>query len=291
MQPSVTHQKVTSAALASKFVPNTDMEKQIQQALQDAGMKDEELEAFEALQLNKLTVEEVEARRKELGLMRELMFRHEMKAKRMKKIKSKSYRKLKRQEKARLEEQMAKLQELDHDISQEDQQEAAMSRAEERMTLKHKNTGKWAKRALARGQQDEGTRDAIMEQLQRGEQLRRKIQGQDSDSDDGGSGYDSDDAMDDRERTTLELDALAADLDNDTQPKKGIFGMKFMQDAAKRQEAATREELDEFRNEWLDENSDNDDKNATEPAYSHVANNPGRMAFGAKKVSGPIHQT
>ncbi|ORZ12308.1 small-subunit processome [Absidia repens] len=285
MQQSVTDHKVTSAALASKFIADTDMEKEIEQALQDAGMKDAELEAFEALKLNKLSVEEVEARRKELGMMRELMFRHEMKAKRMKKIKSKSYRKLKRQEKTRLDEQMSKLQELDHEISHEDQEEAALSRAEERMSLKHKNTGKWAKRALARGQQDEGTRDAIMEQLQRGEQLRRKIQGQDSDDDDdeAGSGYESGDAMDEKTRISMELDALENDFDKEDGPKKGIFAMKFMQDAAKRQQQANKEDLDQFRNEWLDENSDNDEKDPVEPAYSHVANNPGRITFGSTK--------
>ncbi|KAI8092752.1 small-subunit processome [Halteromyces radiatus] len=287
MQESVTQQKLTSSTLASKFVANTDMEKQIEQALQQAGMKDEELEEFEALKLNKLTVEEVEERRKQLAMMRELMFRHEVKAKRMKKIKSKSYRKLKRQEKARLEDQMAKLQELDHEISLEEQQEAAMSRAEERMSLKHKNTGKWARRALARGQQDEGTRDAIMEQLQRGEQLRRKIQGQESGDDESGDDSDHDDdgvERSEKERIAMELDALEKDLDQDT-PGKGIFAMKFMQDAAKREQLAAKEELDEFRNEWLDENSDNDEKNAQDPTYSHVANNPGRMAFATSVPS------
>lgn len=290
MQHASTKDKnMTSAALASTFKPNNDMEQQIQEALQQAGMKDEDLEEYEGLKLNKLTVEEVEERRKQLALMRELMYRSEKKAKRMKKIKSKSYRKLKRQEKAKQEDLMAKLQEVDHEMDDEDKMKAAIDRAEERMTLKHKNTGKWAKRALARGQLDEGTREAIMEQLERGEQLKRKIQGTNSDDDsddyddnhsDGGDDHDN-------EKMMKEIDNFAEDLDDDdTQPKKGIFAMKFMQDAEKRKLQATKNELDEFRNEWLNENSDNDDDNtdATNNNYAHVGNNPGRMAFGAKKV-------
>ncbi|KAG1098192.1 hypothetical protein G6F42_018039 [Rhizopus arrhizus] len=166
----------TSAAMASKFKPETSLEKQIQDALAQAGMKDEELEEFEALKLNKLTVDQMEEKRKELRMMRELMFRHEIKNKRLKKIKSKSYRKLQRKEKDKLALQIKDMAEIDHEMEDGEKMDAAMSRAEERMSLKHKNTSKWAKRALARGTQDEGTRDAIMEQLRRGEELRRRIE-------------------------------------------------------------------------------------------------------------------
>ncbi|KAI9302930.1 small-subunit processome [Cunninghamella echinulata] len=295
MQHASTKDKdMTSATLTSTFKPNNDMEQQIQEALKQAGMKDEDLEEYEGLKLNKLSIEEVEERRKELAMMRELMYRHEKKAKRMKKIKSKSYRKLKRQEKAKKDELMAKLQEVDHEMDDEEKMNAAVSRAEERMTLKHKNTGKWAKRALARGQLDEGTREAIMEQLERGEKLKRKIQGVNSDDSDDDSDDDFSDSDDDnqKEKMIKELNSFAEDLndeDNDTQPKKGIFAMKFMQDAEKRKLHATKVELDEFKNEWLDENSDNDEKvnediaNTIEPNYAHIENNPGRIAFGAKK--------
>jgi U3 small nucleolar RNA-associated protein 14 len=50
-------------------------------------------------------------------------------------------------------------------------------RAQERMTLKHKNTSKWAKKVLKRGleKHDEGTRAAIAEQLHWNTLLSRKI--------------------------------------------------------------------------------------------------------------------
>ncbi|KAI8062362.1 small-subunit processome [Gilbertella persicaria] len=263
----------TSAAMASKFKAETPLEQQIAEALAQAGMKDEELEEFEALKLNKLTVEEVEARRKELRMMRELMFRHEVKNKRLKKIKSKSYRKLQRKEK---EKMALQINEIDHEMDQEDKMEAAMSRAEERMTLKHKNTSKWAKRALARGTQDEGTREAIMEQLRRGEELRRRI------GDDDESEQESDEAEDDEEYVNNQLSKLNEEFNQDTQPTKGLMSMKFMQDAAKRQLDATKQDLATFEKEWLAADSDDDDVEKKEEHYTVIANNPGRMAFGAK---------
>lgn len=264
----------TSAAMASKFKAETTLEQQISQALADAGMKDEELEEFEALKLNKLTVEEVEEKRKELRMMRELMFRHELKNKRLKKIKSKSYRKLKRKEKERLSIQVKDMEEIDHELDDDEKMKAALSRAEERMTLKHKNTSKWAKRALARGANDEGTRDAIMEQLRRGEELRRRIDGEDSEQESEGE--------DDEEYVDNQIKELNQEIENDTQPTKGLLGMKFMQDAAKRQLESTKQDLAIFEKEWLAADSDNEEEEKKEEHYSVVANNPGRMAFGAK---------
>ena len=45
--------------------------------------------------------------------------------------------------------------------------------------MKHKNTSKWARRALKRGVNvmDEGTRGAIAEQLRLGQELRQKVRG------------------------------------------------------------------------------------------------------------------
>ncbi|KAI9247113.1 small-subunit processome [Helicostylum pulchrum] len=263
----------TSAAMVSKFKAETTLEQQISKALADAGMKDEELEEFEALKLNKLTVEEVEAKRKELRMMRELMFRHEIKNKRLKKIKSKSYRKLQRKEKDKLTSQINDMAEIDHEMEDTDKMDAAMSRAEERMSLKHKNTSKWAKRALARGTQDEGTRDAIMEQLRRGEELRRRIDGDQSE--------DSDEAEDDETYVNNQLTKLNDEIAEDTQPKKGLLAMKFMQDAAQRQLDTTKNDVAEFEKEWLGADSD-DDVEEKDENYSVIANNPGRMAFGAK---------
>ncbi|KAI9323566.1 small-subunit processome [Dichotomocladium elegans] len=279
LQPPAVSEGVTRGGLSSKFSAQTPMEKQIEEALEAAGMKDKELEEFEALQLNKLSVEEIAQRRKELQMMRELMFRHELKARRLKKIKSKSYRKLQRKEKEKQQLLAAGLgHHIDEDMTPEDQMKAALERAEERMSLKHKNTSKWAKRALARGQMDEGTREAIVDQLRRGEELRKKVQGINSDDSDSDAS-DSDDGNDTIQR---EIQNLERDMEtDDTQPKKGLFSMKFMQDAEKRNMNATRAMLDDFKSEWLDE----EDK-PKDPAEDHIIkNNPGRLAFGGPTAS------
>ncbi|KAI8988151.1 small-subunit processome [Mycotypha africana] len=265
----------SSAAMADKFKAETQLEQQINEALAEAGMKDKELEEFEALKLNKLSIEEVEARRKELRMMRELMFRHEIKAKRLKKIKSKSYRKLKRKEKDRVVHQM---DEIDHDM--EGDEDVALQRAKERMTLKHKNTSKWAKRALARGVKDEGTREAIMEQLRRGDELRRRMEGENSgDESDGEDEYNGENASDsDDEKVEENEDDHYTVVANN--PGRMAFGAKAKQ--IKNESAGTKNR-DSFEEEWLPVNSDDEEtEDKVEEHYTVVANNPGRIAFDGK---------
>ena len=127
--------------------------------------------------MNHLSVEEVSARRAELAKMRDLMFRAEAKAKRIAKIKSKTYRRLKKKERARLAEKLGEGSDDDLD-DEEARLKREVERARERATLRHKNTGKWAKAMRARGELDEDQRRDINEMLDRGEKLRRKIQGE-----------------------------------------------------------------------------------------------------------------
>ena len=86
---------------------------------------------------------------------------------------------------------------------------AVSSLLQERLTLKHRNSSKWARRALKRGQaaMDPTTRDAINEQLALGQQLRRRIEGKrgdNSEDDEGGS--------DDRWGSVALLGGLYTDL-------------------------------------------------------------------------------
>lgn len=65
----------------------------------------------------------------------------------------------------------------DDDIIRLAAEDAELARAKERLTLKHRNSSKWARRALKRGMDvmDEGTKAAVAEQLRLGEELRRKV--------------------------------------------------------------------------------------------------------------------
>lgn len=88
------------------FQPTTALESSVDALLKSAGLKDEDILHTEEsmLQMNQLSVEEIAQRRGELRKMRELMFRAEVKAKRIGKIKSKAYRRIKRKEKERVGE-------------------------------------------------------------------------------------------------------------------------------------------------------------------------------------------
>lgn len=206
--------------------------------LKSAKMREQDIAQTEALKMNHLSVEEVAERRAELAKMRELMFRAEAKAKRVAKIKSKTYRRIKKKEKAKL---AAKLGELDEEDDEETRLKREVERARERATLRHKNTGKWAKAMKARGELDQDQRREINEMLDRGEKLRRRIQGQDSDESD--NGEDEDDSEHDGEAGIQRIKANAFDeikqlnvADEDaaeTTGKKGksVFEMKFMKDA------------------------------------------------------------
>ncbi|KAI8990666.1 Utp14 protein-domain-containing protein [Trametes punicea] len=244
--------RTSNLELAAKFKPTTELESAVDKLLKSAKMRENEIAQTESLKMNHLSVEEVAARRAELAKMRDLMFRAEAKAKRIAKIKSKTYRRIKKKERARL---AAKLGEgEDEDLEDEEARlKREIERARERATLRHKNTGKWAKAMRARGELDEDQRRDINEMLDRGEKLRRKISGEGESGDE-----DSDDETDDddgeggieriKAKAFDELAALNADEPEAPAGQKGksIFDMKFMKDAMAREQRKANEMVDDF---------------------------------------------
>ncbi|KAH9837381.1 Utp14-domain-containing protein [Rhodofomes roseus] len=285
--------KTSNLELAAKFKPTTELESAVDKLLKSAKMRDEDIAQTESLKMNHLSVEEVKARRAELSKMRELMFRAEAKAKRVAKIKSKTYRRLKKKEKAKL---AAKLGEGASDVDEDDEEvrlKREVERARERATLRHKNTGKWAKAMKVRGELDVDQRREIADMLDRGEKLRRKIQGG-SDSDEE-SDEDSEDDGDEEiaaqrvrvsafeELAGLE-DAPADASDEGGKKGKSIFEMKFMKDAMAREQRKVNEEIDDFVKEMggqlPDPDADGDDAVEGEQTYSaSVQRVGGRVAY------------
>ena len=218
---------------------------------------------------NKLTLEEVEERRAELRKMRELMFRAELKARRINKIKSKTYRRLKRKEKG-------KLTELSRNDAEEEGEDERMkrerARAMERATLRHKHTGKWARQMKTRGDHvGEDERREVEEMLARGEKLKRKIQGANSDESDDEEESDEGDeaaletitqsAFDELRRVNEQDEQIEKSLDGG---KKSVFNMKFMKEAMAREKAETDKMADDFLKEL----------GVTNDAVDDAANNP-----------------
>lgn len=242
--------------------------------------------------MNNLTLEEVAARRAELARVRELMFRAEAKAKRVSKIKSKAYRKIAKKERERNAEKLADAG-FGADETEDDQLERERKRATERATLRHKNTGKWAKSMLGRHELDVDQRRELNEQLEQGDRLKRKIQGRgDGGSDDSESDDEDDDGDDDegiRQRAFDQLAQLDAghDADEDAITKKsGLFEMKFMTDGMARAQKAADLQAARLQSDLVGDGDLSGEEDDDQPGlnYANVGGNAGRLVYGQSSV-------
>ncbi|XVF32788.1 hypothetical protein REPUB_Repub17cG0112800 [Reevesia pubescens] len=238
----------TVGAIASEFEPRTEFEKKIASLVYD----DKVMEAHKAdgsklLELNKISAEDYMKHRDHIAKMRSLLFHHEMKRKRIKKIKSKTYHRLKNKDK--LKAASAEML-MDPEAAKEQARKQEFKRAEERMTLKHKNKSKWARRILERGldTQDEGTRAAMAEQLHHHALLTRKINTvKDSSSSSCDSSSDEDDEGSDQDRASELLEkakekTLKVLEDDEEVPNSGVLSLPFMiRGMKKRKEVAIEE--------------------------------------------------
>lgn len=297
LQPDTSRPKASTAQLAATFKPSNALEQDIDALLQSEGMSEQQIAKSEELAMRHLSPQQQQRRREELRKMRELMFRQEQKAKRVSKIKSKTFRKIARKDKER---QQAKLREaglLDDgegsDAAEDDEERLKheRDRAKERATLKHKNTGKWAKAQLGK-RGDDSSRDALNEQLQKAQQLRRRMEGRGDES-----GEDSDEDSDagqsdaDPARAAFdELDALdakeqRANAASGASGKKGVWNMKFMQDARNREDAATQQMRDDLETDLrkMGGGSDGEHDEADDLAEQPV----GRRVFKAAATTAP----
>lgn len=262
----------------SALAPETAMEKKIAGILKTSALADEsQAQKFEELATKNMSMEELAARRNELRRMRELMFREEQKARRIKKIKSKTYRKIHKRERERLRDAMS-----DEESDQEDHD---TKRAQERMSLKHKNQGKWAKRMVSQGlTKDAETRGEMEEMLRRGESLRKKMTARDENEDDD----QIDSNLGDDQFLSQNRDAL---IDPDEPAEganlgKGLLGMKFMREAEARQKSENQQriqELDRAKANWELGQSDDEDGARVDTANEILNQGRRRYAPGTKR--------
>ncbi|KAF3331944.1 U3 small nucleolar RNA-associated protein 14 [Carex littledalei] len=291
----------TVGAIASGFEPRTEFEKQMAQLRQDPEL----VEAYKndgarMLELNKVSKEDVIDRRNRLAKMRSLLFRHEVKAKRIKKIKSKTYHKIMKKDRRKVASGEL---EMDPEAAKQNAIKHEQKRAEERLTLKHKNSSKWAKRILKRGLdiQDDATRAAISEQLQKHEELKRKMKSmkENASSSDEESSDDEDEDEDEEENESKRAvkalhkakDKTAKVLDEgDEVPKKGLFALPFMERGLKkRQEEAyvearqALEDYDATLNQLQDE--EQEEEMQQNPSAAKVT---GKRTFGPARKDAPL---
>ncbi|KAM7224194.1 Utp14 domain containing protein [Rhypophila decipiens] len=191
------------------------------EAAQETGPDGEKLSQAEWLELQR-------QRRRE----RELHSREQARAKRIKKIKSKAYRRIHRKELAKEEQEEHNRLVEAGEIDSDDEREALdRRRALERVGARHRES-KWAKlgKKAGRAVWDDNFRSGLTEITQRKEELRRRIEGRakgsddedDSDSGDSEGNYD-------KNRLLAELDA--AEAFDDGEPTSQLMNMGFMRRA------------------------------------------------------------
>ncbi|KAK3147283.1 hypothetical protein QOZ80_3BG0280460 [Eleusine coracana subsp. coracana] len=273
-------------AIASEFKPRTKFEMEMAQILQSKEMIEaHKNDGAKILELNQIDAEDVRERQNRLAKMRSLLFRHEIKAKRVKRIKSKTYHRMLKKDK--LKAASADL-EVYPDAAKEYAEKQERKRAEERATLKHKNTSKWALRIKKRGLdvQDEGTRAAVAAQLQQHALLTRKMNSMKDDSSSSDESSDDDEEESESEAKLLNRgkEKILRVLEEDNEmPKSGVFSLPFMERAMKKHEEATYEEAQQALKEYDESLRKLEDGNSEQ--------NEDPIKVAGKRTFGPVKNT
>jgi U3 small nucleolar RNA-associated protein 14 len=277
--------------------PTNDLESTIQAILQQSGLSngaddEDKIRRGEELELNKRPIEEVMKNRAALRLARELAFREDIRAKRIKKIKSKAYRRVHRKEREKLlEKERSQLKADGVDLSEEEREHNDRRRAEERMGAKHRES-KWAKgiKATGRAAWDQDALDGVTEMARRSEELRRRVEGktvrdenedasdvpsEDDDSEDDSDVENADDAALQRSLGKLKVNPFSTD-------NSKLGQMAFMQRAEAAKRAQNDEDIERIRRELAGEDSMSEEQGEN-------ATRVGRRKYGpGKEVSLPM---
>lgn len=167
-----------------KFQPKTSLEAEINKLLAGSDNvlpDDKELTPAEEKALQAMSLDEARERRQELMKMRALLSYQEMKARRQNKIKSKKYHRIMKKE--RLKKEMKEFEELkvsNPELAIEKLRELEKQRVLERVSLRHKSTGKWAKQQMLRSKYNQESREALLKQLEMSRQLTHKAVAEES---------------------------------------------------------------------------------------------------------------
>lgn len=216
---------------------------------------------------------------------RELQSRELARAKRIKKIKSKAYRRVHRKENMRDElaakEAMIEAGEID---SEEEREFQDRRRAMERMGSKHKES-KWAKMGskARRAVWDDDFRSGLTEMAQMDAELRRRVEGKtkgsdDEDDEDDDGSVESGDEDGGRERLLKDLERAA---EEDPTPRSGLMKMKFMQRGEEAMKKANDELVNQIRRELASDAEEDDGEEEEEEV------DIGRRQYGMANPNAP----
>ena len=287
--------------MATEFKPKDDLEQEIHKALIKDGLATEkDIMEKEQKDLLQLDPEEMMNRVKQMSKLKFVLFNQELKNKRIARIKSKLYHKIKR--KAKEKEEAKLIQELeliDPAAAKEYVEKLEEKRVEERISLRHGSTSKFAKSLKRFGKFDnQNTKQAYFNLLKQRDDLKKKTKQvndlkDEEDSDDSSlNSLNSDDEANTVEKLKADaINKITKEISDDSSEssdseegfsedklkrrqekelrkklnkKTGIMGMKFMQKAEDVQKEMLKEKskvlLEEIQNYCKDEKEDSNDE-------------------------------
>ncbi|RZC42217.1 U3 small nucleolar RNA-associated protein 14 A, partial [Asbolus verrucosus] len=168
---------------AENFTSMWRLKSSLEQELEKVEPKVEEFHIDLEQEKFPLTMKEMLARRREAAKLRAFQGYKEAKARRQNKIKSKKYHRIQKREKIKQKlKEFEQLQKTDPELALKKLEEIEKSRAEERFSLRHKSTGKWARNKQIRAKYDKESRQVLAQQLTIGRELTQKLKSTASDS-------------------------------------------------------------------------------------------------------------
>lgn len=261
-----------SAFKTDNDVAVNDFESKLDSIIDQSNLESKKTEdLFENIETAKLSKSEMLKRTNELRLMRELMYRGMKDSKRLKKIKSKAYRKQLRKEKLKEQMLISQVNSQDGNADDDAEEDSMYQRAKERMTLKHKNTSQWAKQMIKSGMsKDKSNRDEMEEMMRQGEKLKFKQLGKNE----------NESSEDERDLSDLEHDVENQEqVDNSKLAKvgKGVLAMDFMKNAEERERLTKLKEIQELKGLKAAEGYENDLDGGEASAVNLTINSGRRM--------------
>lgn len=278
----------------TKKTAGTELEQTIMSIMEESGLGSNAKSSEQANTKTDANGEEQTISRSELKDLwaqrrkdRELQSREQTRAKRIKKIKSKTYRRIHRKERLGDEADQLEQMRANGEINSDEEREAAhRRRALERVGAKHKES-KWAKMGskVGRAVWDDDYRAGLTDMARRNEELRKRVEGKaSSDGDDSDASSVSGD--EDRiGRLLKELDAVDEAEDDNDHPHSGLMSLKFMQRAEAQRKKDNDELVADIRREL---------GSGSEPEEDDTEVQVGRRTFGMgqdKKFAKPTKQS
>lgn len=253
-----------SNKLQRSVEPRTDLETEIQKILEESGLahthgrsEEDDILESEGLQTKKIPLRELQARQAELRRKRDLLFREEIRARRINKIKSKAYRRAHRKEKdAQARRNREALISAGVESSDGEKERHDRQRAEARMGARYKES-RWAKGMKESGRTlwDGEARSEITEMARRNEELKKRMTGSNANKSDPETASSEEDDESDEEK---EAQIIHDHIDRlkhghggipTAVDRSGLSSLKFMQSSMAAKKGRNDESIEQLQND------------------------------------------